>query len=283
MDLGLQDKVVFISGASGGIGRALAQCFAAEGARVALHGHRQWEKLTEWLSQQAWSDRAMTVRADVTVAREMDSALRSVEKRWGRVDVCVANAGICGPSEVPLVDIDEERVREVVDVNLLGAVWTARAFLKALVRSGPRQDGEGAVLLFTGSTAGRFGERGHADYASSKAALVGLMMTLKNEIVDIDPYARVNLVEPGWTMTEMVREHLSSPEKLTGVVQTMPLRQLARAQDIARTVVFLASPLAARHVSGQVVTVAGGMEGRVLWQTDQVDAAEVLRRLDEGG
>ncbi len=283
MDLGLQDKVVFISGASGGIGRALAQTFAAEGAFVALHGHRQWEALNEWLAQQSWSDRALTVQADVTDAGEVDAALRTAMERWGRVDVCVANAGIWPPGDVPLVELDEERVREVVGVNLLGAVWTARAFLKTLVRAGPREDGEGAALIFTGSTAGRFGERGHADYAASKAGLVGLMLTLKNEIVAIDPYARVNVVEPGWTMTEMARERVSSPDSVTGVVRTMPLRQLARAQDIARTVAFLASPLAARHISGQVLTVAGGMEGRVLWQPEQVDGAAVLRRLDEGG
>lgn len=283
MNLGLQDKVVFISGASGGIGRALAQTFAAEGAFVALHGHRQWEALNEWLARQPWSDRALTVQADVTDAGEVDAALRTAMDRWGRVDVCVANAGIWPPGDVPLVELDEDRVREVVGVNLLGAVWTARAFLKTLARAGPREDGEGAALLFTGSTAGRFGERGHADYAASKAGLVGLMLTLKNEIVDIDPYARVNVVEPGWTMTEMARESVSSSDGVTGVVRTMPLRQLARPEDIARTVAFLASPLAARHISGQVVTVAGGMEGRVLWQPEQVDGAAVLRRLDEGG
>jgi 3-oxoacyl-[acyl-carrier protein] reductase len=282
MDLGLQDKVAFISGASGGIGRAVARTLAAEGAYVALHGHRQWDALNEWLSQQAWSDRALAVQADVTDAGEVDSALRSVEEHWGRVDVCVANAGIWPPGDVPLIELEEERVREVVGVNLLGAVWTARAFMKTLARSGPREDGEGAALVFTGSTAGRFGERGHADYAASKAGLVGLMLTLKNEIVALDPFARVNVVEPGWTMTELARESVSSPDTVTGVVQTMPMRQIARAEDIARTIAFLASPTAARHVSGQVVTVAGGMEGRVLWEPEQVDPTAVLRRLDEG-
>jgi len=282
MDLGLQEKVVFISGASGGIGRALAETFAAEGAFVALHGHRQWDALNEWLSQQPWSDRALAVQADVTKASEVDAALHTTLERWGRVDVCVANAGIGPPDDVPLVELDEERVRQVVEVNLLGAVWTARAFLKTLARSGPREDGAGAGLLFIGSTAGRFGERGHAEYAMSKAGLVGLMLTLKNEIVALDPYARVNVVEPGWTMTEMAREKLSSNEGVTGVVRTMPLRQIARPEDISRIVAFLASPLAARHVSGQVVTVAGGMEGRMLWQPEQVDGAAVLRRLDEG-
>ena len=130
----------------------------------------------------------------------------------------------------------------------------------------------------TGSTAGRFGERGHADYAAAKAGLLGLARSLKNEIVALDPYGRVNVVEPGWTVSDMTRANLHEPGVLEGVVRTMALRQLARPVDVARTVAFLLSP-AARHVSGEVVGVAGGMEGRVLWERDDVDAQAVRRRL----
>ncbi|MFT5478386.1 MAG: 3-oxoacyl-[acyl-carrier protein] reductase, partial [Planctomycetota bacterium] len=156
---------------------------------------------------------------------------------------------------------------------------TARAFMQCLARTGPRADGHGASLIFTGSTAGHFGERGHADYAASKAGLTGLMMTLKNEIVLLDRYARVNVVEPGWTVTEMARRSIQEPGVVERVVQTMPVRQLGRARDIARTTAFLASPSAARHISGQVITVAGGMEGRILWEQDQVDGDQVRQRL----
>ena len=113
----------------------------------------------------------------------------------------------------------------------------------------------------------------------SKAGLYGLVRTLKNEIVDLDPYARVNLVEPGWTVTEMVRAELADDAVVERVTSTMALRQLARARDVARTIVFLASPLLARHISGESLTVAGGLEGRLRWRPGEVDAAAVRARL----
>lgn len=281
MDLALSDKVVLVTGASGGIGRATARTFAAEGARLVLQGHRQWEGMVDWLAREPWNERAVPVQADVTDPDQMSAAVQAGREQFGRIDVCVANAGVWPPDDRACHELEIERVRHTISVNLLGAFWTARAFLEGLAADGPRPDGHGAALLFTGSTAGRFGERGHADYAASKAGLVGLMRTLKNEIVALDPYARVNLIEPGWTVTEMTRDAVSDPANVARVVRTMPVRQLARAEDIARTAAVLASPHAARHTSGQVVTVAGGMEGRVLWDDADVDGDAVLRRLSE--
>ena len=194
--------------------------------------------------------------------------------------MCLANAGIWPPENYPFHRAPEERVRRVIETNLMGAIWTARSFLSALERSGPREDGHGANLIFTGSTAGEFGERHHAEYATSKAALVGLVRSLKNEIVDLDPYGRVNLIQPGWTVTHMARPALDQPGTITKVVRTMPLRQLARAEDIATTALSLASPAMSRHVSGQTITVAGGMEGRVLWEPDQVNEDTIRERLE---
>ncbi|MEM7306689.1 MAG: SDR family oxidoreductase [Planctomycetota bacterium] len=94
------------------------------------------------------------------------------------------------------------------------------------------------------------------------------------------PRARVNLVEPGWTVTEMVRAELDDDSHLERVGSTMPLQQLARAQDIAQTMVYLSSPRLARHVTGQTITVAGGMEGRLLWQPGEIDPAAIRARLE---
>ncbi len=279
MELALGDKVVFITGASGGIGRALSETFAGEGAQLVLTGNRNIDSLEQWLSGQDWRDRALALRVDVTSPAELDAAMASGAERFGRVDACVANAGIWPKEDLLLDEVPEERVRAAVETNLMGSVWTARAFMAALRRSGPRVDGHGAALCFIGSTAGRFGERGHAEYSLAKAGLKGLVQTLKNELVLLDPYARVNLVEPGWTVTHMVRAELDVPGAITRVARTMPLRQLARATDIARTVAFLSSPTAARHLSGQTITVAGGMEGRVLWPDGAIDEDEVRSRL----
>lgn len=281
MDLGLADKVVLVTGASGALGRATAEAFAAEGARVALHGHTAADEMDEWLLAQPWRVRSMTVTGDARAPAEMDAAVDAVRVAWGRVDVCVANAGKWPVPDERLDQCSVDRVRETIEVNLLGSMWTARAFLACLARTGPRTDGHGASLMFVGSTAGRFGERFHADYAAAKAGLVGLALSLKNEIVLLDPFGRVNVVEPGWTIGHRPKPALERPGVVARVVRTMALRQLGRAADVARAVVLLSSPEASRHVSGEVLTVAGGMEGRTLWADADVDEEAVRRRLRE--
>jgi 3-oxoacyl-[acyl-carrier protein] reductase len=256
MDLGLSDKVAFITGTSGGIGEELVRAFTAEGARVAACARR---------AAAPASERVLPVIADVRRPDELERAMEAAVAAFGRVDVCVANAGIWPPEALPLDALPEARVREVIETDLLGALWTARAFVAALGRSGPRPDRQGAAMIFIGSTAGRFGEPGHAEYAAAKAALRGLMLSLKNEIVHVDPWARVNLVDPGWTATPMAAEELSRSGQIDRVTRTMPLRRVASTADVAAAVLFFASPAMARHVSGETITVAGGMEGRLLW------------------
>ena len=280
MDLCLADKVVWITGASGGIGRALAEAFAAEGARVALHGHRGFAELEAWTAQQDFAERALCVEADVRDAEALMANAAGIRARFGRVDACVVNAGMWPSEDLGLGRMSAERLRETIEVDLVGALLTARAFLHGLEEDGPRADGQGAALTFIGSTAGRFGERGHCDYAAAKAGLLGAMKSLKNEIVALDPFGRVNVVEPGWTVTHMARAALEEPGTVERVVRTMPLQQLGRAEDVARAVVFLTSPFASSHLSGQVLTVAGGMEGRMLWEDGDVDRAAVLERLE---
>lgn len=282
MDLGLGGKVVLVTGASGALGRATAEAFAAEGARVALHGHTAADEMDEWLVGQPWRARAMTVTGDLREPGEMDAAVEAVCEAWGRIDVCVANAGKWPAPEERLDECSVERVRDTIEVNLLGSMWTARAFLASLARNGPRVDGDGASLVLIGSTAGRFGERFHADYAAAKAGLVGLALSLKNEIVLLDARARVNVVAPGWTIGHRPKPSLEVPGAITKVLRTMPLRRIGRAEDVARAVVVLSSPVLSRHVTGEVLTVAGGMEGRALWTESDVDEDAVRRLLADG-
>lgn len=279
MDLGLAGKTVFITGAGGGIGWATAQVFASEGANLALSAHTSIGQLKRRLQAGRWKETALALEADVTDPLALEAAFERALAVFGRVDVCVVNAGVWPPPAVRLDEMAVERVELTLSTNLLGALWTSRAFLRALARTGPSPEGNGACLVFIGSTAGRFGERGHADYSASKAGLYGLVRTLKNEIVEIDPRARVNMVEPGWTATEMARPALAEPGVVESVLRTMALRQLARPEDIGRAVALLASPAAGRHITGEVLTVAGGMEGRVLWEEEEIDPRGVLDRL----
>ena len=119
--------------------------------------------------------------------------------------------------------------------------------------------------MHVGSTAAVFGEAGHADYAAAKSAIVGgLLLSLKNEIVRIAPGGRVNAVCPGWTVSPMTRSTLEDPDVLARATRTMALRKAATPEDVARQVLVLASDELSGHVTGQVVLVAGGMEGRLL-------------------
>jgi 3-oxoacyl-[acyl-carrier protein] reductase len=287
MKSGLAGLTVWITGASGGIGWAMAEAFAAEGARLLLHAGAREGALrdrVEGAGPLFKRERVMVVAGDLREPAACEACVAAGIERFGRIDVGIVNAGIWPPEGLPLWQMPAARIREVMEVNLLGAIFSAQAFLRGLAATGARTDGRGASLVLIGSTAGRFGEAGHVEYAVTKAGLHGLMRTLKNEIVALDPYGRVNLIEPGWTVTPMARPALDREGVLGQVLATMPIRQLARPEDIARAGLFLASPALARHVSGEALTVAGGMEGRRLWQEEEIDAAAVLRRLaqDEG-
>jgi len=285
MKTGLQDMGVLITGASGGIGAALAQIFLEEGCHLSLHAGRSKASALRDLYEPKVRDgqRVHTWEADVRDAGAVAHGVDTARERLGRVDICVVNAGVWPKESTPLHEQPNERVRDVIEVNLMGAIWTSNAFMRALSKVGQRRDGRGASLCFIGSTAGRFGEAGHAEYAATKAAMGGLVRSLKNEIIQIDPYGRVNVVEPGWTVTPMAEAALEHQGVIRDVVATMPLRQLARAEDIARAVAMLSAPYLSRHISGEHLTVAGGMEGRRLWRDEDVDEAAVRARLEEGG
>jgi 3-oxoacyl-[acyl-carrier protein] reductase len=151
--------------------------------------------------------------------------------------------------------------RETLEADLTSAFLTCRAFLRHLADV-PR---ETASIVLVGSTAALFGEADHADYAAAKAGMVyGLTRSLKNEIVRLAPRGRVNCVCPGWTDTPMAAGHADDPEVVRRVTSTMALRKIAQPEDVARAVVFLTSDVSAGHISGAIIPVAGGMEGRLL-------------------
>ncbi len=255
MDTGLAGKRVRVAGASGGIGSACARTFAAEGARVAIHYHRGQER-AEQVAHELGG--APVIRADLTNETDVAALFEQARDALGGVDVCAAVAGVWPSDDEPVWDLSLERWEATLRANLTATFLTARAFLQEVERNGHGN------LVLVGSTAGRFGEAGHADYAAAKSAVqVGLLLTLKNEIVRIAPLGRVNAVAPGWTVSPMTRGTLDD-KVVDRVTRTMALRKVASADDIARAVVVLASDELSGHVTGELVTVAGGMEGRTL-------------------
>ena len=254
-DTGLQGKGVLVTGASGGIGAACARAFAAEGARVLVHYNRGEERAHALAGELGG---APVVAADLTVEADVEHLFAEAREALGDVDVCVAVQGTWPREDVPVWELTLERWEDTLRANLTTTFLVARGFLREVERNG-----HGSLVL-VGSTAGVFGEAGHADYAAAKSALLGgFLLSLKNEIVRIAPRGRVNAVAPGWTESPMTRG-LVDRDRVREVSRTMALRKIAQPEDVAAQVVVLASDTLSGHVTGQVVVVAGGMEGRTV-------------------
>jgi 3-oxoacyl-[acyl-carrier protein] reductase len=258
VELGLAGARVLVTGGAGGIGAPTCRALAAEGAKVVVH-HRTSRDDADRLAAELGG---LALRADLAVPEEVERLVADTVAAWGGLDAVVANAGVWPAEELPLWELPLERWRHTIEVDLTGTFLTLRAFLRH-VASRSEHDRPPAVVL-VGSTAGTFGEAGHADYAAAKAGMqVGLLASLKNEIVRLHARGRANAVAPGWTVTPMTEDELDEA-LIARVTATMPLRKVADPEDVAHAVTWLLSDRAAGHVSGQVVTVAGGMEGRLL-------------------
>ncbi len=255
MDTGLNGLGVLITGGAGGIGSATVRAFAAEGAKVAVHYRTSGERAEELAAEAG----GVSVAGDLTIEADADRVVAEALEGLGRLDILIANAGAWPAEDVPLWEMSLARWRSTLAANLDSVFLSCRAFLRHITTTR-----HGNIVLVA-STAGIFGEAGHSDYSAAKAAVGGgLLKSLKNEIVRIAPLGRVNAVAPGWTRTEMSRSVIEDAEKIERATRTMALKKVATSEDIAATIVSLASDRVSGHITGELITVAGGMEGRLL-------------------
>ena len=254
MDTGLNDSVVLVTGGAGGIGEAICRAFASEGSKVIVHYNESSENAEKIASE----INGFSIQADLRESQQATSLVNTIVKKYGKLDICIANAGYYPPEPLPLWEIDSDRWNQTVSSNLNVAVNTARSFLQEASRKGS------GSLVFIGSTAGIYGESGHSDYAAAKGAITsGLLMSLKNDVSRIGD-VRVNAVAPGWTITPKKIKQGVDEKLIKKATATMSLKKLATPEDIANTVVSISSDLISGHITGQVIEVAGGMEGRLV-------------------
>src|SRR5262245_14870755 len=223
METRLANRVVLVTGASGGIGGELVRAFVREGCRVVAHFAEHGDRAAG-LARDLGS-LCTPLGADLTLEAEVERLFAEIEAGLGPVEVLVANAGHWPEETVPLADLSVKRWEDTLAVNLTSVFLCCREFCRGVRRHGVSDPS--AVLI--GSTAAVFGEAGHSDYAAAKAGLTyGLARSLKNEINRIAPRGRVNVVCPGWTVTPMVDRFTANPDKVRRVLQTIPLRKVAR-------------------------------------------------------
>ncbi len=245
----LKNKTALITGGNSGIGLATAKLFIAEGARVAITG-RNRATLDAALAE--LGPNAIALQADATDVAATEQAVAEAARVFGKLDIVFANAGI--PGATPVGASKLEIFEQVLRTNITGAFFTVQA-------AAPHLNNGGAIIL-TGSVMSEMGSPGSSAYAASKAGLRGMSRVLAAEFAPRG--IRVNVVSPGATRTPIWDSSAPTPEakaqldkRLSGLI---PLGRLGEAEEIAKTVLFLASD-AATYINGAELFVDGGTNG----------------------
>lgn len=243
----LTGKRAVVTGASRGVGRAVALMLARAGADVGISYHtRQAEAEAVVADLERLGVRAFAHGGDLADPEVADELFERAIREFGGVDIFVGNAGIWPPADVPISEMSDEQWRRTLAVNLDSVFYTTRAAARVVA--------QGGRIVLISSTAGQRGEAGHADYAASKGALISLVKGVAVELAPRD--LTVNCVAPGWIDTEMA----ALPYQGAGrrrIEEGIPLGRVASDEDVAGPVVFLCSPLA-RHITGEILNVNGG-------------------------
>jgi 3-oxoacyl-[acyl-carrier protein] reductase len=239
----LTGKTAFVTGSTRGIGLAIARALYGAGAKVAIVG-RELERARSVATE--LGDRAHGVACDVAQPSQVEAALAETEKTLGPIDILVNNAGVTRDNI--LLRLTDDDWNTVLDANLKGSFNTIRAAIKGMMK---RRTGR--IINIT-SIVGLTGNKGQANYSASKAGLIGLTKSVAKEYASRNILA--NCVAPGFIETDMT--HALPAEARATLLEKTALGRLGRPEDVAGTVLFLASDLAG-YITGQVLVVDGGM------------------------
>ena len=243
----LMDRVGIVTGGSRGIGRAITLALAREGAKVAIVSRDKERAEATMKEIVANGAKASAIQADVTQVQEIQAAVDRVMSDFGRIDILVNNAGM-GVAKPPL-ELSEEEWDRLIDTNLKGMFFCCQKVAPIMIRQGRGR------IINTSSTVAEIGMPGMAPYCASKA---GVKLLTKALAVDLAKYGiQVNAVGPGTVETDINRAVLAKPSELQWRLARIPLGRLGLPEEIAATVVFLASDDAS-YITGQTIYVDGG-------------------------
>ena len=243
----LSGQTAIVTGASRGIGRATAIRLAEAGANVVVNFFQHEQDAAEVVAEcEKRGAGAIAVKADVSKLSEAEHLTEAAIAKFGRVDLLVANAGIW--EGAPVNEMSESLWDKVLDANLKGT-WTV---CKTVSDYFKRQNSGNIVIV--SSTAGQRGEAGYSNYAASKGGQISFTKALSNELA---PNIRVNCVAPGWVDTSLNDSVFNDPTFFQRIVDAVPLKRVATADDVALSIIFLASDWS-RHITGEVLNINGG-------------------------
>lgn len=241
----LHEQVAVVTGASRGIGRAIALALAAAGAKVAVNYARSSQAADEVVEKiTSAGGEAIALQADVAQADQVDGLIGAVVERWGRVDILVNNAGIT--RDTLLLRMKPEDWQAVIDLNLTGVFLCTKAVSKLMLKQ------RSGRIINIASVSGQMGNPGQSNYSAAKAGVIGFTKSVAKELASRG--VTVNAVAPGFISTDMTHD-LNSDE----ILKFIPLGRYGQPEDVAGMVRFLAADPAAAYITGQTFNVDGGM------------------------
>ncbi|MGB3612762.1 MAG: 3-oxoacyl-[acyl-carrier-protein] reductase [Elainellaceae cyanobacterium] len=242
----LTDQVAVVTGASRGIGRAIALQLAAEGAKVAVNYARSAEAAEAVVSEiQAMGSEAIAIQADVSQEEEVKACFKTVMDQWGRVDVLVNNAGIT--RDTLLMRMKPADWQAVINLNLTGVFFCIQAVTKPMLKQ------RSGRIINIASVSGQMGNPGQANYSAAKAGVLGLTKTVAKEMATRG--ITVNAVAPGFIETDMTHDLKAAED----ILKFIPLGRFGKPEEVAGLVRFLAADPAGAYITGQTLTIDGGM------------------------
>lgn len=250
MQIRLENQVAVVTGGSRGIGRATVKLLAAAGARVVFSYRRAAGAAREVVRKSgAEAGNVVAVRADVARMAGAKKLVSEALRRFGRLDILVANAGIWNVRPAPIERLSERQWDEMIDVNLKGTYSVIHFAVQQMIRQ------KSGRIIVVSSTAGQRGEAFHSHYGASKGGAISLVKGLAAELA---PHGiLVNCVAPGWVATDMCVPVVRDRREFRKALATIPLRRFARPEEIAMPILFLASEMAS-YMTGEIVNVNGG-------------------------